>query len=274
MRLSCLPVTFFRDIIEGRMTIEAWIDLAASLRLDGVDFSQAWCGNLSPRTIAGLRARVADRGLQACMISCAPDFTHPEPAGRRATLDYMRRMLELATGLGVPLLRVTAGQAHPSVSRAQGVAWVCEGLNALLPEATAAGVVFAYENHTKATVWQYWDFSQDPSVFLEIVRAMEGTALRINFDTANPLVVGHDSLPLLRQVAHRVVSLHANDIRVRGQFDFCVVGQGIVPHAEIFRFLKREAGFDGWISIEEYSRTGEQGFRDAVRFVREAWAAA
>ena len=274
MRLSCIPATYFVDIIEGRMTVEAWIDLAASLGLDGLDFGQAWFRDRRPRTVAGLRRRIEGQGLQACMLTCAPDFTHPEAKGRQATFDEMRAMIELAHQLGAPLVRVTAGQAHPSVSRAQGVAWVCEGIAKLLPYAEAAGVTFAYENHTKASVWEHRDFSEQSAVFLEIVRATEGTDLRVNFDTANPLVHGEDPLPLLRQVAHRVACIHANDVRARGEFDFCVVGQGLVPYAEIFTFLKRTVGFDGWISVEEYSRTGEQGFREAIRFVRDAWATA
>jgi sugar phosphate isomerase/epimerase len=274
MRLSCIPATYFMDLVEGRMTLEAWIDLAASLGLDGLDFGQAWFRDRRPASIASLRRRIEDNGLETCMLTCAPDFTHPEAAGRQATLDDMRAMIELANQLRAPLIRVTAGQAHPSVSRALGVAWVCEGITRLLSDAEAAGVTLAYENHTKASVWQYRDFSEDSTVFLEIVRAMEGTALRVNFDTANPLVHDEDPLPMLRQVAHRVASIHANDVRTRGQFDFCVVGRGLVPYAEIFTFLKRTVGFDGWISVEEYSRSGLQGFREAIRFVRDAWAAA
>lgn len=274
MLFSCIPATYFRDLIDGKMSMETWIDLAASLGLDGLDFGQAWFRDTSPVAIAAIRKRFEDRGLRACMLTCAPDFPHPEPAGRQATVDEMLQMVELAHGLNAPLIRVTAGQAHPSVSREQGIAWVCEGLRKVLPAASSAGITLAYENHTKASIWQYRDFSEPSAIFLDIVRAMEGTALGVNFDTANPLVHGEDPLPLLHQVAHRVVSVHANDLRVRGQFDFCVVGQGVVPFADIFRYLKRTAGFDGWISVEEFSRTGEQGFRDAIRFVREAWAAA
>jgi sugar phosphate isomerase/epimerase len=274
MLVSCIPATYFMDLVQGRMALEAWVDLAAALGLDGLDFGQAWFRDTSPATVTALRKRVEDRGLQACMLTCAPDFPHPERAGRQATLDEMLRMIDLAHALGAPLIRVTAGQAHPSVSREQGVAWVCEGMRALLPAAAAAGVTLAYENHTKASVWQYRDFSEPSAIFLDIVRGMEGTALGVNFDTANPLVHGEEPLPLLRQVAHRVVSVHANDLRTPGQFDFCVVGQGVVPYAEIFGYLKRTAEFDGWISVEEFSKTGEQGFREAIGFVRDAWAAA
>lgn len=274
MKLSCVPATYFMDIVEGRMTIEQWIDFAATLGLDGLDFGQAWFHDRRPGTVAALRRRVAERGLEACLLRCAPDFTHPDAAARRATIEEMRRMIELAHELGAPLVRVTAGQAHPSVPRADGVRRVVDGLVALLPDAARAGVTLAYENHTKASVWQYRDFSEDSAVFLEIVRATEGTALGVNFDTGNPLVHEEDPLPLLREVAHRVVCVDANDSLTRGRFEFCVVGRGLVPFGDVFAFLKREVGYDGWISVEEYSRTGEQGFREAVRFVREAWAAA
>jgi sugar phosphate isomerase/epimerase len=274
VKLSCVPASWFMELAEGRMPIEAWIDFGAALGLDAVDFGQAWFRDRRPPVLAALRARLASRGLRAGMIRGAPDFTHPDPRARRATLDEMRALLEVAHALGAPLLRVTAGQAHPGVARADGVAWACEGLTALVPAARAAGVTLAYENHTKASVWAYRDFSEDSAVFLDIVRATEGSGLGVNFDTGNPLVHGEDPLPLLRQVAHRLACVDANDSRTRGRFEFCVVGQGLVPFAELFGFLKRGVGYDGWISVEEFSRTGEQGFRDAVRFVRDAWAAA
>jgi sugar phosphate isomerase/epimerase len=260
------------DIVAGRMSVEAWIDFGAALGLDAVDFGQAWFQDRRPATLAALRRRLDAAGIRAGMIRGAPDFTHPDARVRRATLDDMRGMLEVAYALGAPLLRVTAGQAHPGVGRAVGVRWACEGLTALVPEARAAGVTLAYENHTKASVWAYRDFSEASPVFLEIVRATEGSGLGVNFDTGNPLVHDEEPLPLLRQVAHRVACIDANDSRVRGRFEFCVVGQGLVPFAEIFRFLRREVGYDGWISVEEFSRTGEAGFRAAVAFVRRAWA--
>lgn len=274
MRLSCVPATYFMDIVEGRMTMEAWIDLAASLGLDGADFGQAWFRDRRPATLAALRRRLEDRGLQAAMLRGASDFTHPDPRERQAAVDGMRELIDLASTLGAPLVRVTAGQAHPGVSRGEGVGWVSAGIRALLPHAAAAGVTLAYENHTKASVWQYRDFSEDSAIFLEIARATEGTGLRVNFDTGNPLVHDEDPLPLLRQVAHRLACVDANDSRTRGRFEFCVVGQGLVRFADVFRFLKREVGYDGWIAVEEFSHTGDRGFREAVRYVREAWDAA
>jgi sugar phosphate isomerase/epimerase len=52
-----------------------------------------------------------------------------------------------------------------------------------------------------------------------------------------------------------------------------VLGTGLTPFIDIFATLKR-AGFDGWICIEEASRTGPVGFERAVSFVRHTWDAA
>ncbi len=39
MKLSCLPVSFFSDIIEGRMSVFEWAQMGASLGLDAIDIS-------------------------------------------------------------------------------------------------------------------------------------------------------------------------------------------------------------------------------------------
>ena len=37
--LSCLPVSFYGDLIEKRMTWSEWFKLAVNLNLDGIDFA-------------------------------------------------------------------------------------------------------------------------------------------------------------------------------------------------------------------------------------------
>ena len=122
MRLSCVPATYFMDIVEGRMSMEQWIDLAASLGLDGLDFGQAWFRDQRPATVAALRRRVEDAGLRPCLLRCAPHFTHPDPPARRQALEEMGRMVALAHALGAAMIRVVAGQAHPAVARETGEA--------------------------------------------------------------------------------------------------------------------------------------------------------
>ena len=152
----------------------------------------------------------------------------------------------------------------------EGIEWAIEGIGKSLDVAKRNDITLVYENHSKPGVWQYADFSHPTDIFLEIVRRTEGIDLGINFDTASPLVFGDDPVPILRQVLHRVRTIHAAENETIGSMKPTVLGQGLVPFESIFGILK-ESGFNGWVSIEEASGTGEKGIKDAVDFVRAAW---
>lgn len=273
MRLSCIPVTYFMDILEGKMPLTDWIARAASLGLDGIDVAQAWITGMSARQIYNLGSRAKDSGLEICMVRCAPDFTHPSPPNRRKEINAMRKMIETAATLGASLVRITAGQAHPETGLEEGIRMTVEGFRAIASAAREHGVTPIFENHTKASVWTYRDFSEDEEVYLRILEDTRDMDIYVNFDTANPLVHGKDPLELLRRVGNRVRCVDANDTAVRSKFEFCVAGKGIVPFREIFTYLKHRLHYDSWISLEEASFSGEQGFRDGIGFVRETWEA-
>jgi sugar phosphate isomerase/epimerase len=271
MKLSCIPVTWFMDILEKRLSLSDWIARAAAFGLDGIDLAQAWIAGLNRREITDLGARAKDAGLEICMVRCAPDFTHPYPGHRRGEIDTMQKMIETAAVLGAPLVRITAGQAHPETERNEGIRLAAEGFRSIASAARGHGVTLIYENHTKASVWTFRDFSEDEEVFIRILEETRDSGIFANFDTANPLVHDREPLELLRRIGNRVRCVDANDTMVRGKFEFCVVGRGIVQFREIFTYLKHRLHFDSWISLEEASHTGEEGFHEATRFVRETW---
>jgi sugar phosphate isomerase/epimerase len=67
--------------------------------------------------------------------------------------------------------------------------------------------------------------------------------------------------------------IHTNDIQRAGHFEPVLLGTGVAPIVECYRMV-RETGFDGWISVEEFSRTGEAGFRKAIPYADWAWVEA
>jgi sugar phosphate isomerase/epimerase len=273
VKVSCLPVSWYKDMLSGSTTLEEWVRFAAALGLDGVDFSIAVLPDRNTARLRRLRRQVEEAGLLVCMIAAYPDFTHPDQGERAHQAEQMAATVDLAKQLGASFVRVTAGQRHPGISDDQGVAWAVAGLRQILAEADDAGVTLVYENHTKGFPWQYSDFSQRSEIFLQILDALANTSLAVNFDTANPQVSNEDPLVLLAAVKARVATVHASDTRSVGVLQPAVIGTGVVPFSEIFRTLK-SAGFDGWICIEEASRTGPAGFEQAVAFVRKAWAEA
>ncbi len=270
MQLSCLPVSFFNDIIDGRMSIAQWAQIGKQAGLDAVDFSILFVPNRSPAAVAALRRDVESAGMRVTMVTSYPDFTHPDAAQRRRELELEQEVVAVAAGLGARYVRVTAGQAHPGTTREAGVAWAVEGLSRLVETTRGSGVTLVYENHAKPGAWQYTDFSQPPDIFLEIAQGTAPAGLGINFDTANATAFAEDPLALLDAVIGRVVSVHAADTAVRGQLQMVLLGTGLTPFPAIFRRLK-QAGWDGWICMEEGSMRGREGVVAAARYIRETW---
>ena len=273
MRLSCLPVSLYPDLAAGRRTPGDWFRMAARLGLDGADLSVTHLPHGAPAALHALRREATDAGVEIVMLATYSDFTHPEPAVRAREVDGVRSSIAAGVELGVRFLRLTAGQDHPGIPLNAELDWVAEGLVACLPDAAAAGVRLLYENHVRGAVWTYNDWTQPAERFLEVVRRTTGTRLGILFDTANYLVLHDDPLDVLHQVKDRVGAIHLSDIRRAGTFEPTVIGTGAAPIEPLLRIMV-EHGFDGWVSIEEASRTGDDGFHKAVAFAESAWLAA
>jgi sugar phosphate isomerase/epimerase len=148
--------------------------------------------------------------------------------------------------------------------------WVVEGLTACAADAASAGVRLLYENHVRGTPWTLNDFTQASSRFLEVARRTAPSELGILFDTANNLAMNEPVLDVFDAVAHRIEAVHISDIARAGSFEPTVIGTGVAPVEEVVSRLV-EGGFDGWISIEEASRTGPDAFTHAVHYVEQAW---
>jgi sugar phosphate isomerase/epimerase len=268
--LSCLPVSLFPEIVQGRMSVAEWARLAAEVGLDGLDLSVLFLRSLEPTYLDALRGEIDAAGQRVVMVATYPDFAHPDEAERQRQIERQIAHIRAAGRLGAQLIRATAGQAHPGLREADGIRWALQGLRACLPAAHEAGVRLLLENHSKPGIWQYTDFDTPTPVFLALAEAVRGSDIGIHFDTANPLAYGDDTLPVLEQVLDQVVSIHAADTATRGMLTPTLLGTGLAPLPAAFGRLKR-AGFAGWVCIEEASGLGAEGVRRAVRYCRETW---
>jgi sugar phosphate isomerase/epimerase len=270
MKLSCLPVSYFRSIISGEMSIVDWIGEAAGYALDGIDLSVLFFSERSAQELGALRDAIQRAGLALAIVNTYSDLTHPDAVRRAWEIDQLGKDIETASALGAQNVRIVSGQAHPATGIEEGTRWALEGFLRAAETAEKHGIQLVYENHSKPGNWEYPDFSFPPEVFLSIADRLAGTRVKILFDTANPLAWGADPLPILERVIDRVACVHAADTSVRGQLRPSQVGKGLVPFRKIFNRLKR-SHFDGWVSIEEASGTGSTGVQTAVDAVRRAW---
>lgn len=269
MRLSCIPVSFFGAISQGQMTLAEWMDFAVELGLDGIECGPLLVKPLGPATPTEFRHLAEARGLAVSNYTGYSDFAHPDREVRKRELAALLKNLEVARELGAPSVRALTGQQWPGVNQEEGIQWVVEGIRQGAEEADRRGLRLNVENHTKAATWTHFDFAMRGEVFLRVMEGLRDIAVGVQFDIANPMVAGEDTLVLFEQLRSRVGYVHVNDVRQVGVFEFVPVGTGLAPIHEVLSRL-REQGYAGWVGIEEASRTGKQGFRQAVQYTRQA----
>ena len=177
------------------------------------------------------------------------------PDAREQQLTNMKRGVDTAVKLGVDLLRVFSGDPRAGVAHEQGMEWILEGLAAGAAYALEQGVTLALENHGR--------FAGRSDQVQGIIDHVGSPALRVNFDTGNFLLAGQDPAAAARELGDLVVLVHLKDIKLANADEQghvfadpagrtltgSVIGQGLVDMPAVIAVL-REAGYDGWLSLE------------------------
>lgn len=289
-QLAAFPKGCMDDLcVTGKMTLRQWIEMAATLPIDGLEMYSGMLDLADPARWPQVRRIAADHGLAIPMLCCSPDFTHGDPAFRRQQVENEKRWIDMIAALGGQFCRVLSGQRRPEVSRQQGVEYCVECIEACLPHAAACGVKLVIENHYKDNYWKFPEFAQRMDVFCELVSRIDSPHFGVNYDPSNAILAGDDPLELLRRVRRRVLTMHASDrYLVEGTLEDLrreennvegyarrlrhgVIGQGLNDYDAIFSLL-REGGFDGWVSIEDGVESFEQ-LRQSAEFLRGRLAA-
>jgi sugar phosphate isomerase/epimerase len=197
--------------VTGEMSLRQWIELAAGLKVDGVELYSGFLDLKDPVTWPATRRMIEDHDLAMPMLCVSPDFTHPDPNFRQQQIDRQKKMIDMAATLGAQYCRVLSGQRRPEVSRADGIRYAADSIKACLPHAQSRGVILIIENHYKDNYWKYPEFAQKMDVFCDLIDQINHQNFGVNYDPSNTILAGEDPLELLRRVKHRVVTMHASD---------------------------------------------------------------
>jgi sugar phosphate isomerase/epimerase len=288
MKISAFPKCYLDEISVHRTTsVFDWIEMAKALGAEGLEMYEGFFTSLEDDYIDQIGAALQQAGFEMPMLCCSPNFTNPDPEGRKQAVEREIQMIRITRRLGGPgaACRVLSGQRYPEVSLEQGLAWVVETITQLIPIAREYDIVLALENHYKDGYWQYPEFAQKKEVFLKLLGAIpERKYFGVQYDPSNAIVAGDDPIELLREVADRVVTMHASDRYLAegailddlrqsdGTLGYSpnlrhgVTGQGLNDYDTIFTILK-EAGYTGWVSIED-GMNGMEEMKESIEFLK------
>ena len=269
------------------MSVFDWIEQARELDADGLEMYEGFFTSLDNDYLDSVKDAILQAGFVMPMLCCSPDFTHPDRDQRQRAVDREIQMIEVTHRLGGTgsVCRVLSGQRYPEVTRDQGMQWVVECIEKCLPAAREHGIILGLENHYKDGFWKYPEFAQKQDVFLELLRSIpESRHFGVQYDPSNAIVAGDDPVELLRQVADRVVSMHASDrylapgatlealrqsdgtLGYSSQLLHGITGQGLNDYDAIFEILASQ-NYGGWISIED-GMNGLDEMMESLAFLR------
>lgn len=288
VKLAAFPKCYLDRIAGDRsMTVFEWITMAKSLDADGLELYDGFLTSLDPGYLDSVAEAIHAAGFAMPMLCCSPDFTNPDPDARQRAIEREAAMIQICRRLGGPrsVCRVLSGQRYPQVSREQGLEWCIGCIEQVLAVAREHNVILGLENHYKDGFWTYPEFAQKQDVFLDLLGAIpDRTHFGVQYDPSNALVAGDDPVQLLRQVADRVVSMHASDRYLEAGFTLDalrqsdgtlgysphlkhgVTGRGLNDYDAIFHILA-EHNYTGWISIED-GMNGMEEMAESLAFLR------
>jgi sugar phosphate isomerase/epimerase len=180
---------------EQKYPVQKVIEQAGSLGFDGVELLHRQMDDETPAYLNQLKRSAFTHGLALPMLSIHQDFVSPDAAERQAAVDHTKKCIGLAARLGIPAIRLNSGRWNTITSfddlmKVKGdeppiqgytdedaLRWCVESIRACLPDAEAAGVVLALENH--------WGLSTKVENLLRIYKGVDSPWLGINLDTGN-----------------------------------------------------------------------------------------
>lgn len=288
MKLSAYPKAYEQEIGGTRtLSLFKWIEMAKVLDADGLEMYAGFFESLDNDYIDSVGEALQAAGFEMPMMCYSPNFTNPDPDERKRAVDEQAEMIRVTRRLGGPgaVCRVLSGQRYPDVDYEQGLEWVAECIQQVIPVAREYDIVLGLENHYKDGFWEYPEFAQKMDIFLALVDAIpERKHFGVQYDPSNAIVAGDDPIELLKHVADRVVSMHASDRylaegaslddlrQADGTLGYSpnlrhgVTGKGLNDYDTIFKILA-DHNYSGWISIED-GINGLGEMQESLQFLR------
>lgn len=257
-----------------KFPLEKVIENADKMGFDGVELLHRQFASEDKGYLNALKQMAFDRGLSLPMLSIHQDFVFPEAAERQKHIDHTKNMIDLASQLGIPAVRLNSGRwktvksfddlmkvkgdepALPGYKQEDAINWCVESINKCMPHAAQAGVKLCLENH--------WGLTTKTETLLEIWKKVNSPWLGINMDTGNYPVDPYPEIEKLAPVA--------NIVQAKTYYGGGVWYTLDLDYKRIAGILKK-AKFNGWVSLEmEGNEDPMTAVPKSLKVLREAFA--
>lgn len=224
-----------------------------------------------PRDVATLRDQWEDRGLPIVAMQSLM-FGRPELqlfAGERernAFLDHLRRVADLAAGLGARALVFGSpkNRVRGDIPMGESMTVARDLFRALAPHAHERGVTFCIEANPAEYGCDFITRTQDA---VELCSRIDDASVGVNIDLGGIIISGEDPAASIANAAPFVRHVHASEPQL--------AALASTPVHERAASALREINYAGWVSIEMRAAAPNDqlsALERAIRLVKGAYA--
>jgi sugar phosphate isomerase/epimerase len=238
IRLS-LAAYSFRQALDLKqpkpaMTLETFIDLAATQPLDAVELTAYYFPETSARYLARLKGRCTRLGLDVSGTAVGNNFCTTNASRLKEQIAHVKSWIEHTSRLGGKTMRIFAGSVERGDTEERARQRCLEAFHECCEHAGQFGIYLALENHGGITA--------TPEQMLALVRAVQSDWFGVNLDTGN----FHTADPyadLARIAPYAVVSQIKTEIQRAGKQK---------EQANLKRLIQilRDVNYRGYVALE------------------------
>jgi sugar phosphate isomerase/epimerase len=172
----------FRQALDLRrkpptMTLDGFIDLAASMPFDAVELTEYYFSETTPRYLGSLKGRCTRLGLDVSGTAIRTDFCVNNATRLKEEIDKAKRWIEHTSRLGGKTMRIFGGTVVKPDTEERARRQCIDAIQEVCEHAGQFGVYAALENHGGIT--------GTSEQMLALVRTIKSDWFGVNLDTGN-----------------------------------------------------------------------------------------
>ena len=237
---------------KGKIQMEDFMEMATKWPVSGVELTSYFLPNPCTAAYAYTLKRNAHRlGLDISGGAIGNNFSHaPDSQELAKQMAYTKQWIDAYAHMGVPVIRVFAGNPAKEMNRDQAVSNIIANLKTACHYAAMKGMILAMENH---------DFTTDIDRYLQIIKSVDSPWFGANLDSGN-LASTPDPYADLARIAPYAVN---------AQIKVSIPVNGKEEPADLEKLIAilKQANYRGYVVLE-YEEDGDP-LTEVPRYLHE-----